>query len=82
MLLPATTGTVSVFVVQPVQVLVLSKDAVVVVAPFTMTSTARAVVVPLAKRTLSVAVPDAGAETVNWAYAPAALVPLQNPLPE
>ena len=39
-------------------------------------------VVPLANRTASVAVPAAEAFTVNWAYAPTALVPLQNPLPE
>ena len=37
--------------------------------------------VPLANRTATVAVP-AAAFTVNWAYAPVALVPLQKPEPE
>lgn len=81
-LLPEVTGTVSVLVVHPAQVPVLSKDVVAAVVPFTRTLAVRAPVVPLANRTDSVAVPDAGAVTVNWAYAPVALVPLQNPLPE
>src|SRR5688572_21124964 len=42
----------------------------------------RAVVVPLAKRKASVAVPAEAAFTVNWTKALTALVPLQNPLPE
>ncbi len=66
-LLPELTGTVSVLVVHAPQVLVLSKEAVVAPAPFTVTLAGRAAVVPLAKRTARVAVPDAGAVTVNWA---------------
>ncbi len=82
MLLPAFTGTVSVLVVQVVQAPVASNDAVAAVVPLTATVAGRAVAVPLAKRTPRVAVPALAAFTVNWAYAPEALVPLQNPLPE
>jgi hypothetical protein len=40
------------------------------------------VVVPLEKRTPTVAVPPAGALTVNCAAAPTAFRALQNPVPE
>jgi len=66
-LLPELTGTLRVLVVHPVQVPVPSKEAVLTVVPFTMMFAVRAVVVPLAKRTATVAVPAAGAVTVNWA---------------
>src|SRR5262245_11704861 len=81
-LLPAFTETVRVLVTQVVHNPVPSNDAVCTVAPLTMTSAGRLVVVPLAKRTPSVAVPANEEFTVNCAAAPTALLPLQNPLPE
>jgi hypothetical protein len=81
-LLPAFTGTVNVFVTQVDQAPVPSKDAVTALEPFTTTSAGRMVVVPLANRTPTVAVPDVEALTVSCAAAPTALVPLQNPVPE
>src|SRR4051794_22563904 len=79
---PAGTDNVRVLDVHAVQVPVLSNDTDCTVEPLTITSVGRTVVVPLANRTTTVAVPDADAATVNCAAAPAALVPLQNPLPE
>src|SRR3954454_18457313 len=81
-LLPAFTGTVRVFVPRVDQAPVASNDADVTVEPFTTTFAGRAAVVPLAKRTFSVAVPAVAAVTVNWAYPAVELVPLQNPVPE
>src|SRR4051794_12835224 len=65
-LLPALRLTVSVLVTQVVQAPVPSNDADCTTEPLTSTLAARAVVVPLANRTPSVAVPAAGAFTVNW----------------
>lgn len=79
---PAFSETVSVLVAHVDQAPVASNDGVCTVDPLTIRLAGRAVAVPLAKRTLSVAVPAAGAFTVNCAWAPTALVPLQNPLPE
>ncbi|CAM5365463.1 hypothetical protein SGLAM104S_08962 [Streptomyces glaucescens] len=59
-----------------------SKDGDPAAVPFTVRVAARAVVVPLAKRIRRVAVPAAGADAVNWTYAPVALVALQKPVPE
>jgi hypothetical protein len=59
-----------------------SNDGVCTVDPLTTRLAGRAVVVPLANRTPTVAVPDAEAFTVNCAAAPTVLVPLQNPDPE
>lgn len=81
-LLPAFTGTVSVLVTQVDQAPVPSNDGVCTVDPLTTSPAGRAAVVPLAKRMCRVAVPDAGAVTVNWAEPLVELVPLQNPLPE
>jgi hypothetical protein len=64
-LLPAFTDTVHVLVTHDDQAPVPSNDVVVTRAPLTRTSAGRAVVVPLAKRTASVAVPAVVASTVN-----------------
>jgi hypothetical protein len=73
--------TVNVLVTHVPQAPVPSNDTDCTVAPLTITSAARLLVVPLANRTATVAVP-AAAFTVNWVWAPVALVPLQNPEPE
>jgi len=65
-----------------VQAPVASNEGVCTVAPLTIRLAGRAVVVPLANRNPNVAVPAFEALTVNWAKAPTALVPLQNPVPE
>lgn len=82
--LPALSGTVSVLVVHAVHVPVDSNETVAAVEPLRIRSAGRAVplVWPLANRIPSLAVPGVGAFTVNWAYAPAAALPLHNPLPE
>lgn len=67
MLLPALRDTVSVLVTQVDQAAVASKDGVCTVVPLTTREAGRAVPPPLAKRTLSVAVPAVAAFTVNWA---------------
>lgn len=66
-LFPARTGTVTVFVAQVSQAPVVSNEAEATLEPFTMMFAARAPSVPFAKRTFSVAVPAAGALTVNCA---------------
>ncbi|GAB2870321.1 hypothetical protein GCM10027074_42400 [Streptomyces deserti] len=79
---PAFSGTVSVLVAHADQAPVPSYDGVWTVAPLTIRAAVRAVVVPLANRTRSVAVPAVGTCTVNCAYAPTAWSPLQKPPPE
>jgi hypothetical protein len=54
-------------VAQLVQAPVPANDGVCTVVPFTTTLAGRAVVVPLAYRTPTVAVPATVAFTVNWA---------------
>src|SRR5262245_11754405 len=81
-LLPELTFTLNVLVTQVFHAPVPSNDGVCTVDPLTIRLAGRAAVVPLANRTPSVAAPAADAVTVNWAKAPVALVPLQNPLPE
>jgi hypothetical protein len=66
-LLPPVTDTVSVRVCQFDQAPVPSNDGLCTVEPLTSRLAGRAVVVPLANRIPTVAVPDAGALTVNWA---------------
>lgn len=80
--LPAFTATVNVFVTHVVHAPVPSNVVPATRVPLTRMSGGRAVVVPLANRTPSVAVPAVGALTVNWAFAPTALDALQNPVPE
>src|SRR5687767_8648440 len=81
-LVPAFTGTERVLVTQVDQAPVPSNDGACTVEPLTIRFTGRTVVLPLANRTPTVAVPAAPAFTVNCAYAPVALFALQNPLPE
>src|SRR5688500_18433333 len=81
-LLPAVTASGKVLVAQVFHAPVPSKERPVTRAPLTSTSTGRAVVVPLANRTPTVAVAVTDAFTVNCAEAPTALLPLQNPVPE
>src|SRR5688500_7773460 len=82
-LLPALTGTLNVRVDQVLHAPVGSNAAACcTVVPLTITSAGRETVPPFAKRTPSVAVPPVGAVTVNCTWAPVALLPLQNPLPE
>src|SRR4051812_13493947 len=83
-LLPALSDAVSVLVDHVDQEPVDSKETVPVVVPLMMRLAGRAAPLPapLAKRAPMVAGPAADALTVNWAYAPAAPVPLQKPLPE
>ena len=81
-LLPAFTDTVRVLVTHVLQAPVPSNDGVCTVDPLTIRLAGRAVVVPLANRTATVAVPAAATFTVNCAWAPVALLALQNPEPE
>src|SRR5687767_8058253 len=81
-LLPEFTVTVNVLVTQESQVPVPSNEGDWTVVPLTSKFVARAVVVPLANRIPSVAVPEPDEFTVNWAKPLVALVPLQNPPPE
>ena len=81
-LLPALTCTATVFVAHVDQAPVPSNVVPAAREPLTTTSAGRAVVVPLAKRMPTVAVPAAVALTVNCAAAPTAFEPLQKPVPE
>lgn len=81
-LLPEFTCTVRVFVTQFGHAPVASNEVDCTVDPFTTTLAPRALVVPLANRTASVADPPAAALAVNCANAPVALRELQNPEPE
>src|SRR2546423_12144951 len=81
-LLPAGPVNATVLDAQVEQAPVPSNVTDCTVVPFTITSVGRVVVVPLAKWTTAVAAPEVDAATVNCAKAPAALVPLQNPVPE
>jgi hypothetical protein len=70
-------------VVHVVHAPVGSNETVPTVDPLTIRFAGLAPLVePLANRTATVAVPAAAGVTVNCAKAPAAAVPLQNPLPE
>ena len=66
-LLPALTFTVRVLVIQVDQAPVPSNEGVCTVDPLTTRLAGRAVVLPLANRKPTVAVPAADALTVNWA---------------
>ncbi len=82
-LLPAFSGTVAVLVDHVVQAPVDSNETVPTVDPLTIRFAGLAAsVAPLANLTPTVALPAAAEVTVNCAKAPAAAVPLQNPLPE
>ena len=81
-LLPAGSESVRVCVDHADHALVLANVTDCTVEPLTLTSVGRVVVVPLANRTATVTVPAEDALTVNCAYAPDALLPLQNPDPE
>ena len=81
-LLPAFAGTVKVLIAHVDHPPVPSNVGVCTAEPLTIKLACRAVLVPLANRTRNVAGPAVDAFTVNSAYAPAALSPLQNPLPE
>jgi hypothetical protein len=64
---PVFSGTVTVLVDHVVQAPVGSNDTAATVVPLTIRFAGRALVVPLANRTPSVAVPAAAGVTVNWA---------------
>ncbi|CAM3585724.1 hypothetical protein KIPE111705_15445 [Kibdelosporangium persicum] len=66
-LLPAFTVTGNDLVTQVFHAPVLSNDTACTVVPLTIRSAGRLLLVPLANRTSSVAVPAAEAVAVNWA---------------
>src|SRR5438067_1330602 len=81
-LLPAASCAVAVAACQVSQEPVPGRSSVPAVVPLTVRVIGRLVVVPLAYRNTSVAVPADAGLTVHSTDAPTALVVLQNPVPE